>query len=132
MPGNLRVHIVAPEREVWAGDATMVIARGTEGEVGIMTGHAPMLIRLAVGTLRVQHDGTEQRAVVDGGFLHVTNDEGGTRVDILADGADLEGEIDFEAAERTRLEAERRLQEEDDERVRADLEAALARLNLRQ
>ncbi len=109
----------------------MVVARGTEGEVGILRGHAPMLIRLAIGVLRVRHDDTEERAVVDGGFLHVTTDERGTRVDVLAHGAELEGDIDFATAERDSAEAQRRLQEEDDERARVDLERALARLSLR-
>jgi len=47
----LDVYLVTPEREVWSGQATIVIARGTEGEVGIQIGHAPMLIELAIGPL---------------------------------------------------------------------------------
>ena len=128
---GLDVRVVTPEREVWSGDASMVVARGTEGEVGILRGHAPMLIRLAIGVLRVRHDDTEERAVVDGGFLHVTTDERGTRVDVLTQGAELEGDIDFAEAERDSAEAQRRLREEDDERARVDLERALARLSLR-
>jgi F-type H+-transporting ATPase subunit epsilon len=77
----------------------MVVARGTEGEVGILAGHAPMLIRLAIGWLRIMHDGAEERAVVDGGFMHVTSAEGTTRVDVLSDGADLADEIDVPAAQ---------------------------------
>ena len=128
---GLDVRVVTPEREVWSGDASMVVARGTEGEVGILRGHAPMLIRLAIGVLRVRRDDTEERAVVDGGFLHVTTDERGTRIDVLAEGAELEGDIDFALAERDSVEAQRRLQEEDDEGARVHLERALARLSLR-
>jgi len=78
----LDVHLVTPEREVWAGPAEMVVAHGTDGMVGILAGHAPLLIRLAIDVLRIQlEDGRWEVAVVDGGFLHVTNDEGSTRVD---------------------------------------------------
>ena len=51
---TLAVHIVTPEREVWSGEATMVGARGIDGEVGILAGHAPLLIRLAIGDIRIQ------------------------------------------------------------------------------
>jgi len=93
----LEVHVVTPEREVWTGEARMVIARGVEGEVGILTGHAPMLIRLAIGALRIQRDGEDVLSVVDGGFLHVTSSEGTTRVDVLAPSAALAAEIEARA-----------------------------------
>ena len=74
---RLEVFLVTPEREVWSGEATMVIARGTEGEVGILAGHAPLLIRLMTGgTVRIQHGGAEERAEVEGGFMHVSTDGG--------------------------------------------------------
>ncbi len=131
MAERLEVFLVTPERELWSGEATMVIARGTEGEVGIQRGHAPMLLRLAVGLLRVQHDGGEERAVVDGGFLHVTSGEEVTRVDVLADGGTLEADIDVAAAERARDDARRRLEANaDDEGARTDLARAEARLAL--
>ena len=81
----LEVRVVTPEREVWSGDADMVIAHGVEGDVGILQGHAPLLVRLAEGTVRIQTGGREDRIPVAGGFLHVTSDEGATRVDVLAD-----------------------------------------------
>lgn len=128
---GLEVRVVTPERELWSGDATMVIARGTEGEVGILRGHAPLLIRLAIGPLRIQHDGTEERMVVDGGFMHVSTSEDVTRVDVLADGAVLAAEIDVEAARHEREAAEERLaRDRDDSVAQADLARALARLDL--
>ena len=54
MSGAVEVHVVTPEREVWAGQAETVIARGVDGEVGILTGHAPMMVQLAIGPLRIQ------------------------------------------------------------------------------
>jgi F-type H+-transporting ATPase subunit epsilon len=85
----LDVHVVTPEREIWSGEAAMVIARGVEGEVGILPQHAPLLIRLATGQLRISMDGTEEAVDVEGGFLHVTTNEGVTRVDVLAFSAEM-------------------------------------------
>ena len=127
---SLEVHVVTPEREVWSGQATMVVARGVEGEVGILSGHAPLLIRLALGALRIRQDGTQESAVVDGGFLHVTSQEGATRVDVLASRAEMASEIDLRAAEHRVEEMRRRLEQRDDAGVRAELAKALARVEL--
>jgi F-type H+-transporting ATPase subunit epsilon len=127
----LEVHLVTPEREVWEGQARMVIARGTDGMVGILAGHAPLLIRLAIGALRIQdEDGAWQTAVVDGGFLHVTSHEEATRVDVLATGAELDSEVDRQAAESRVAELQARLAEGDDAAVRTELAKALARTGL--
>jgi F-type H+-transporting ATPase subunit epsilon len=124
----LDVHLVTPEREVWAGTAQMVIARGTDGEVGILSGHAPLLIRLAIGPLRIQDEaGTWRVAVVDGGFLHVTSTEGESRVDVLATQAELADEIDAAAAQARADELQARLRDEDDPGLRTELAKALAR-----
>jgi F-type H+-transporting ATPase subunit epsilon len=121
------VHLVTPEREVWSGQVDMVIARGVDGEVGILAGHAPLLIRLAVGPLRMEVEGTERVAVVDGGFLHVTTDENLTRVDVLATSADLASELDPTSAQ-VRLEAaQSRAEETDDDAARAELARASVR-----
>jgi F-type H+-transporting ATPase subunit epsilon len=127
----LDVHLVTPEREVWAGSAEMVIAHGTDGMVGILAGHAPLLIRLAIGRLRIQLEGGRwEEAVVDGGFLHVTNVEGSTRVDILATSAEMVGEIDRQAAQVRLEQAQARVAETNDAGGRAELAKALARTGL--
>ncbi len=126
MPVDL--HVVTPQREVWAGVAEMVIARGVDGEVGILGGHAPLLIQLAVGPLRIIQEGApELRAVVDGGFMHVTSGSEGTRVDVMASEAELQSEIDFEAAARLQQELAGR----DDEESKQALARAQARVDLR-
>ena len=124
----VQVRIVTPEREVWEGEASMVVARGIEGEVGILGGHAPMLIRLGVGPLRIFRDEGEIEAVVDGGFLHVTSEGDASRIDVLASRAELGSEIDLDAARSAKAEMERRLAED-----REDAEAieGLARANAR-
>lgn len=101
---ELHVELVAVEREVWSGEATEVIARTTEGELGILPGHAPLLGELASGaTVRIlQAGGGEVLAAVHGGFLSVT-DEG---VTVLAEVAELAEDIDVGRA-RTALERAR-------------------------
>ena len=125
---SVQVRIVTPEREVWEGEASMVVARGIEGEVGILGGHAPMLIRLGVGPLRILRDEGGVEAVVDGGFLHVTSEGDASRIDVLASRAELDSEIDLDAARSAKAEMERRLSED-----REDAEAleGLARANAR-
>jgi F-type H+-transporting ATPase subunit epsilon len=84
--GRLEVHVVTPEREVWSGDADLVIATAVDGQLGVLRGHAPLLALLGQGPLEVETGGGRVKATVDGGFLHVAND----RVDVLAEHAELE------------------------------------------
>jgi F-type H+-transporting ATPase subunit epsilon len=131
MAERLEVHLVTPQREVWSGEGTLVVARGTEGELGIQRGHMPMLIRLDIGVLRVMQGSDELlKAVVDGGFMHVTTSPELTRVDVLADDAELAREVDVGAAQQARAEAEARIQANDDATAEADLKKALVRLGI--
>ena len=134
----LDVHVVTPERELWSGEASTVVARGVAGEVGILSGHAPRMVGLASGPLRIlRSDGPEITAVVDGGFMHVTSDGDATRVDVLAANAQMREEIDVEDARRRLSELEDRLRERDTADAEADLAGvkesllrAQARINL--
>jgi len=127
----LDVHVVTPDHEVWGGSAEMVIARGTAGEVGILSGHAPLLIRLAIGVLRIQLEGGGwESVVVDGGFLHVTSEEGATRVDVLATQAETANEVDRAAAEARVRELRERASAEDDPSLTAELAKATMRAEL--
>ena len=128
---TVEVHIVTPVREVWTGDVQELIARGVDGEVGILGGHAPLLVRLAIGPLRMLMEGaSETRAVVDGGFLHVSTHEGVTRADVLAAHAELEQEIDVEAARARLADLESRSIENDDEVAKGEIAKAAARIKL--
>ena len=127
----LEVHLVTPEREVWSGSARMVVARGVAGEVGILPGHVPLLIRLAIARLRIQVDqGRWEDAVVDGGFLHVTSEEGTTRVDVLAAHAQMAREIDAVAARARAEELQRQLGDRKDAQAQAEIRKALVRAGL--
>ncbi len=95
---TLHVELVAVERMIWSGEATMILARTTEGELGILPGHIPLLGQLADGgVVRIDEEGGEQLMVaVHGGFLSVT--ENG--VSILAELAEFADEIDVSRARR--------------------------------
>lgn len=128
---SFEAHVVTPEREVWSGPVVQVIARGVDGTVGILSGHAPLLVQLVIGALRLeQPDGGWRTAVIDGGFLHVTSDAGNTRADVLATQAELAEEIDVEAARRRLEELRSRVGEDDDEVAEAEMAKALARIDL--
>lgn len=101
---ELQVDLVSVDRRVWQGEAHMVIARTTEGEIGILSGHAPTLGVLVDGsTVEIrQADGDPLLVAIDGGFLSV--DESGVR--ILAESAVLGSEVDVAAA-RADLDASR-------------------------
>jgi F-type H+-transporting ATPase subunit epsilon len=90
---RLDVHLVTPEREVWSGEASFVVVRGVDGDLGILPGHTPLLAALAVGPVFIDADGGRTGAVVDGGFLHVAHEDDTTRVDILAENAVLQDEV---------------------------------------
>jgi F-type H+-transporting ATPase subunit epsilon len=125
---RLQVSVVSPERQVFSGQADMVLARGREGEVGILPGHAPMLVELDIAPVRLLEGDREVRKIlVDGGFLHVTPEEEETRVDILAEHAALPDEIDAAAARARAEELERDANGRDDAAARAELAKALMR-----
>ena len=118
---QLHVELVSVEREVWSGEASMVVARTTEGEIGVLPGHAPLLGQLAEGgVVTVFETGGSQRLIaVHGGFLSIT--EGG--VTILAEVAELSEDIDTSRAqsalERARSEDDLAAQRRAESRLRA-------------
>lgn len=67
----LQVDLVAADRQVWSGEASMVSARSVEGELGIMPGHTPTLVVLAEGDIRIHSTDGVKSAKIDGGFLSV-------------------------------------------------------------
>ena len=95
---TLQVELVVPDGEIWSGPASMVIAKTLDGNIGVLTGHAPVFGVLAEGSqVEILNDDAEPvRAVVSGGFLSVAND----RVSILAAQALFAGEVDADQAQR--------------------------------
>lgn len=80
----LQVELVAAERKVWEGEASMVSARSIEGDLGIMPGHTPVLAVLVEGQVRIETGGSAQEVTIDRGFLSVDED----KVVIVADRVD--------------------------------------------
>jgi F-type H+-transporting ATPase subunit epsilon len=82
----LQVELVSADSRVWSGEASMLVARTTEGEIGILTGHSPLLAVLAPGEVRIDAgEGGTVVADVSGGFLSVEHD----RVTVVSDAAAL-------------------------------------------
>ncbi|MCM0619180.1 F0F1 ATP synthase subunit epsilon [Nocardioides bruguierae] len=86
---GLQVEMVAADRVVWSGEASMVIARTVEGDLGILQGHAPLLSLLTDAAVEVTTPEGVVHAAVDGGFVSVSDD----RVSILTERALLAEEI---------------------------------------
>ncbi|MBB4933723.1 F-type H+-transporting ATPase subunit epsilon [Lipingzhangella halophila] len=132
MSKKLSVEIVSPERELWAGEGDMVVAKTADGEIGIQPGHVPVLGTLAEGAVvRVlgARETGEVRAAAHGGFISVADE----RVSILAETAELSEDIDIERAKAALRESESssaanseeaREQSERAERARSRLRAA--------
>ncbi|ATL66017.1 F0F1 ATP synthase subunit epsilon [Nocardia terpenica] len=93
---EMSVDLVAIERRLWSGQANFVSAQTTEGQIGILPGHEPLLGQLAEDSAVtiVDSDGERIVAAVHGGFFSVT----ATTVRILAESAEFAGDVDIEAA----------------------------------
>lgn len=121
---SLQVELVSPERILYSGEAEMVIARTTDGEIAFMTGHAPFIGGLGIGAVRIRTtEGDDVAAAVHEGFVEVTDD----RVTILSDVAELVDDIDANRAQRALDQLQQRKADHDD----AESEAALRRARLR-
>jgi F-type H+-transporting ATPase subunit epsilon len=103
---TLNVALVVPDRELWSGEARTVIAKTTEGDIGVLTGHSPLFGILAEGSLVEilppdSSDATPLRAAVSGGFLSVADN----KVSILAAEALLAEDVDVSVARQALEEA---------------------------
>ena len=115
MADVLHVEVVSADRTVWSGEATRVIARTSEGDVGILPGHAPLLSLLVDGVVDVLTSEDETWvAAVSSGFISVANN----RVSILSEYAEASHDIDLEKA-RQDLERAQAAGENEDEAVAA-------------
>jgi F-type H+-transporting ATPase subunit epsilon len=122
----LQVEMVAADRVVWSGEATMVSARTADGDIGILSDHAPILsIMLPYPVEITDVSGERILAAVDRGFLSVTRN----RVSILAEYIDLASDIDQGQAQRELEEAQQASDLDDEERKRA-IQRAEARLRV--
>ena len=129
----LHLEIVTPERLAYSDDVDSVQLPGSEGELGILPHHAPLLATLGAGELRIRKGGAEESFAVFGGFVQVRPD----KVVVMAETADMASEIDLEKAQEARREAEKALESgyhegADLSMARAALQQALLRERLAQ
>ena len=123
MKHTIQCDIVSAQEEIFSGEATMIFATGTVGELGISPRHAPLITQLKPGPVRVQRpDGEEAFFFVGGGILEVMPHV----VTVLADTAVRADDLDQAAAERARDEAERALQDRTGDVEIAEAQARLA------
>ena len=118
----LLLEIVTPERLAYSDTVDSVQLPGSEGELGVLPHHAPLVSTLGIGELRIRKGGTEESFAIVGGFLQVRPD----KVVVMAETADMASEIDLDKAQEARHEAERALESGFSEG--ADLSAARAAL----
>ena len=85
MAKTFQVDIVTPESVVWSGQAEMVSARTTEGDIGVLADHEPTMAALATGAVTIHHDGQVTAAGIHGGFLQIYQNQ----VTLLTDRAEL-------------------------------------------
>lgn len=120
---TIRVDVVSAEQEIFRGNATLVVATGEMGELGIAPRHAPLITRLKPGQVRVVLEGGEEQFFyVSGGILEVQPQV----VTILTDTAIRARDIDEAAAKKAKEEAERALADRGDAIEIAEAQARLA------
>ncbi|PZE19398.1 F0F1 ATP synthase subunit epsilon [Paenibacillus xerothermodurans] len=124
------LEIVTPERKVYAEEVDMIIVKGTEGELGILPNHIPLVTPLKVAPVTVKKNRTDEYIAVNGGFMEVRKD----KVVILAESAELPEQIDIERAKQAKARAEERLaskkREFDAKRAELALQRAINRIEV--
>jgi len=117
----LLLEIVTPERLAYSDQVDQVVVPGSEGELGILPHHAPLLAMLGVGELRIRKAGVDESFAIAGGFVQVRPD----KVVVMAEMADMASEIDLERALTEGFE-----EPADLARARAALQRALLRIRV--
>ena len=122
---SINVSLVSPEAILYEGDATLVVAKTEDGEIGIQAGHVPLVANLLPCHVRVHTDGGVQGIAVHGGFIEVS----GGHLTILSDVAELADDIDVERARASKERAEQALAADNtDAEAAGALRRATARL----
>ncbi len=119
---KLKLDIVSATGLVYSGEADIVVAPASEGEVGILPSHAPLMTTLSAGEVLVRNGAEEKYIAISGGFLEVFEN----KVTVLADSAEEASRIDIERAEAALKDAQKSLAQQPKDQ---DLEQALAALS---
>lgn len=124
---DIKLRIVTPTGELYNNNASMVIMRGTNGDIGVLKGHQPLTTTLDYGLLKIKTDNKELVATLFGGFVDVEPD----CVTILTDSAEWIDDIDMERAAAAKQRAEERLKKGASNVDVARAELALKRATIR-
>jgi F-type H+-transporting ATPase subunit epsilon len=131
MANKFKLEIVTPDAKIFSDDVDTVTLTGSEGEMGILPEHMPLMTALVAGEIHAMKDGRSIFLAVGDGFIQITGD----RVSILTDMAIQADNIDEAAAEQARQRAEERLKQklsdEDSVMVHAALAHALTQLQVK-
>jgi F-type H+-transporting ATPase subunit epsilon len=127
----LQLEIVTPEKLAFQDEVDTVVLPGSEGELGVLPHHAPLISTLGAGELRLRKGGQEESFAIMGGFLQVLPD----KVVVMAEMADMASDIDLEKAQEARRQAEQAresgyVEGADLSAARAALQAALIRIRV--
>ena len=127
MAATMHVDLVSPEKMLFSGEATLVIARPVDGEAAFLPNHAAYIGLLGVGPVLIRTvDGVDVRAAVHGGFIEVRNN----KVTILSDVAELASDIDANRAAAAAAKIEAKQHELSDAEATAGLRRAHVRMEL--
>jgi F-type H+-transporting ATPase subunit epsilon len=130
MADKLNLEVITPERLVLREQVDEVVAPGSNGELGILPDHTPLISQLKTGVLSYRQGNQNQRMHVSGGFIEVASDS----VSVLSDVAEKPEEIDVERAQRAKERAERRLaargEDIDFDRAELKLQRAMVRIQV--
>lgn len=129
---TLHLEIVTPEQSIFSGEVESVLLPGTEGEMGILPFHAPLITQLNAGELHLVQKGKTQVLAIGEGFAEIT----GTTVSVLTDGAVNESDIDLKLAEEAMQRAQDALRAktlvgEELEATQATLARSLAQIQVK-
>ena len=103
---TIKLEIVSPDKVVYSADIDMLIVRSTDGELGILPHHAPLVTGLVPHAMRVKMEGTEKLVAVGGGFMEVQPE----KISVLASVAELPEDIDADRARKSMERAKQRIE----------------------
>ncbi|WDV46088.1 F0F1 ATP synthase subunit epsilon [Clostridiaceae bacterium M8S5] len=123
MVSKFNLEIVTPDRKFFEEDVEMVIVRSTEGDIGILKNHTPLVTVLGIGKIKIQRDGDIKQAAIASGYMEVQKD----KTTIITDAAEWPEDIDINRAEAAKKRAEDRLNKKDKNTNITRAEIALAK-----
>ena len=108
MEKSFGLDIVTPDKKFFGDNVEMIVINTTEGKIGVMSNHIPMVFAVVPGIIKIRKDGIDRTAFVSEGFMEV----GGNTVTLMVDAAEWPEDIDVRRAERAKERAEEKLRKE--------------------